>query len=156
MPVEARSAAGDGFCSIGALSHIVTIKASPDDHILCVARILQIRQNEAMADDSKNGGPNYLRAWREFNRMTQQQLADAVGTNANMIGYLEEGVRGLSLKWLRRLAPALNTRAIFLAEIDPEKADTRTMELAMAVSDDDRPQVNQILETFVKKNGTEG
>jgi hypothetical protein len=30
------------------------------------------------------------------------------------------------------------------------------MELAMAVTDDDRPQVNAILETFVKRNGTNG
>lgn len=87
--------------------------------------------------------------------MTQQQLADAVGTNANMIGYLEEGERGLSLKWLRRLAPALKTTPGFLADIDPRKADTRTMELAMAIPEEAREQVNQILETFVR-DGTSG
>jgi transcriptional regulator with XRE-family HTH domain len=154
MPSIPASSVGRGL-SIPLTSQIVTGIASPQFHRLNVARIHETIQNVGMPDSDKNGGPNYLRAWREYHRMTQQQLADAVGTNANMIGYLEEGERGLSLKWLRRLAPALKTRPIFLAEIDPQKADTRTMELAAAIPDEKREQVNMILETFLK-NGTGG
>ena len=138
------------------MSQIVSFKASPFCHSLCVEGFSAFAQTVSMESDDKNGGPNYLRAWREYHRMTQAELAAKVGTNANMIGYLEDGQRALSLKWLRRLAPALKTRPLFLGEIDPRKADTTTMELAMAVSDDDRPQVNAILETFVKRDGTNG
>lgn len=141
---------------MASLSQIVTTDASPLNHSLSVAQFFDHTQSVGMPDDDKNGGPNYLRAWREFHKMSREQLASAVGTNSNMILYLEEGQRGLSLKWLRRLAPALKTRPIFLAEIDPERADTRTMELAAAVPDEAREQVNAILETFVGKTGTDG
>ena len=59
--------------------------------------------------NNKNGGPNYLAHWREFRNLTQAALAEKVGTNANMVGYLESGERGLSAKWLRRFAVALDT-----------------------------------------------
>lgn len=53
--------------------------------------------------------------------MTQEQLAKAVEppTNTNMIQYLESGERGLSLKWLRRLADALQTTPGHLADFAP-------------------------------------
>lgn len=137
------------------MSQIVRLSSSGKYHSLCVAQNCALPQNVLMSGTDKNGGPNHLRAWREHRRMTQQQLADAVGTNANMIGYLEEGERSLSLKWLRRLAPALGTTPGFLADIDPRRADTRTMELATAIPDDKREQVNQILATFLK-DGTDG
>lgn len=63
-------------------------------------------------ETSKNGGPNYLRQWREYRRMTQEELTGAMDppTTGSVISLLEDGERGLSLKWLRRLAPALRTR----------------------------------------------
>jgi hypothetical protein len=72
-----------------------------------------------------------------------------------VISLLEEGERGLSLKWLRRLAPPLKTRPGFIADVDPTRADTRTLELIEAIPDESRDQVNAILETFVR-NGTSG
>lgn len=113
-------------------------------------------QNGSMSDD-KNGGPNFLRQWREYRRMTQEALAAECvpPTTGSVISLLEEGERGLSLKWLRRLAPALRTRPGWLADLNPLEADTRTLELVEAVPQDQREQVNRILETFVK-NGTDG
>lgn len=104
-----------------------------------------------MADD-KNGGPNYLRQWREYRRMTQEQLAGACEppTTGSVISLLEEGERGLSLKWLRRLAPALNTRPGWLADVNPLEADTLTLELVEAIPDELRDQVQAILRTFLK------
>ena len=86
------------------------MNASPICNSLCVEPDL-LRWQIVRVDESqeKNGGPNYLRAWRTKRKLTQEQLADKVGTSANMIQYLESGERGLSLKWLRRLAPALDT-----------------------------------------------
>lgn len=140
----------DEFLGHDPISQSVTFRSRANNHSLCVERISISEHSVIMAHTDKNGGPNHLKAWREFHRMTQAQLAEKVGTNANMISYLEEGQRSLSLKWLRRLAPALNTSVGFLADIDPNNADTRTMELALAVPEDKRDQVNLILESFVK------
>ncbi len=82
-----------------------------------------------MADDDKNGGPNFLRAWRDYRHLTQAELAERVGTNANMIGYLETGERGLSLKWLRKLADALDTTVGMLDRFDPHDLDNDIIEI---------------------------
>lgn len=107
--------------------------------------------------DDKNGGPNYLRAWREYRRMTQEELAAACApaTTGSVISLLEEGDRGLSLKWLRRLAPALRTRPGWLADLNPLDADTLTLELIEAIPDEKKDQVIEILRTFLR-DGTTG
>lgn len=64
---------------------------------------------------------NYLRVWREFRKMTQEQLADLVGTNKSVISLLENSERGLSDKWARRLAAALKTSPGFLLDHGPLK-----------------------------------
>lgn len=108
-------------------------------------------QNAIMAED-KNGGPNHLRAWREFMKMTQEELAAACEppTTGSVISLLEEGERGLSLKWLRRLAPALKTRPGFLADYDPGDMDTRAQEMIARLEPDQLEQVQQIISTFLK------
>lgn len=104
-------------------------------------------------ETDKNGGPNYLRAWREFREMTQEELAAKCvpPTTGSVISLLEEGERGLSLKWLRRLAPALKTRPGFLADFNPQKADTRTLEMLESVPDEKKEQVLRIVRTFVEE-----
>lgn len=108
-------------------------------------------------EEDKNGGPNRLRAWREFMRMTQEELGAACipPTTGSVISLLEEGERGLSLKWLRRLAPALKTRPGFLIEYDPNDADTRTLEMISHLEPSQRVQVERIIQTFLK-DGTNG
>lgn len=108
-----------------------------------------------MADSDKNGGPNHLQAWREFRGLTQQQLADAVETNQNMIGYLESGERGLSAKWLRRLAPALKTQPGFILEHDPFTLPTDIVEIWINASDAERRQLVSVAKAVVR-TGTDG
>jgi hypothetical protein len=55
-----------------SLSQIVTKSASAENHSLCVARRSEIQQTVTMATEDKNGGPNNLRAWREFHRMSRE------------------------------------------------------------------------------------
>ena|GEM_PF-4875568 len=78
-----------------------------------------------MSDD-KNGGPNYLKAWRGHAGLTQQELADRVHKSVSMINMLEAGERGLTLKWLRMLAPPLGISPGELADRDPEAAGADT------------------------------
>lgn len=77
---------------------------------------------------------NHLRAWREYRGLTQEELAEAVGTSGNVISLLESGDRGLSQKWLNKIAPELKTRAGFLLEVDPLDPDV-DMELLEAMLD---------------------
>jgi transcriptional regulator with XRE-family HTH domain len=101
-----------------------------------------------MAD--KNAGPNYLKAWREFRELTQAELAEKVGTNQNMIAYLESGERGLSAKWLRKLAPALQTTPGHLLDHDPHEMDADIIDIWMHADLRQRRQISEIAKTIVK------
>lgn len=56
--------------------------------------------------------------------MTQEELAKEVGTTGAVISLLESSERGLSAKWLRRLAPPLRTRPGILLDYHPEELAT--------------------------------
>jgi transcriptional regulator with XRE-family HTH domain len=108
-----------------------------------------------MESADKNGGPNYLRAWRLYRELTQEDLAERVGTNANMIQYLETGERGLSAKWLRRLAPALDTTPGMILEHDPRELDADVLDIWVNASERERRQIAEIAKALVK-TGAEG
>ena len=94
--------------------------------------------------------PNHLRAWREFRRMTQEKLAEAIGTRGSVISLLESGDRRLSDKWLRRLAPALGTTPGHLLDYDPESLPTDLLEIWASIPEDRKAQAMQVLSTFRK------
>ncbi|QSR18440.1 hypothetical protein CA833_14795 [Novosphingobium sp. KA1] len=155
MPVASRSSRGDGL-SMRQTSQIVISNARAKDHNLCGASDFTFCDNHRMTEDAdKNGGPNYLQAWREFRKMTQAELAAAVGTNQNMIGYLEAGERGLSAKWLRRLAPALRTQPGFILEHNPFDLPTDIVEIWINASETERRQLVNLAQAIVR-TGTDG
>lgn len=86
--------------------------------------------------------------------MTQEELAARVGTAGNVIGLLESGERGLSHKWLLRLAPAFGTTPGFLLDHDPNDLDTDYLRAALDVPTEHRGQALAILQTF--RTGTTG
>ncbi|HEY2050459.1 MAG TPA: helix-turn-helix domain-containing protein [Caulobacteraceae bacterium] len=89
-----------------------------------------------MTDDPNLGRrPNYLRAWREFRGLTQAQLAAVIGTEGSVISLLESGDQGLSNKWLRRLAAALDTVPSLLLDFDPGSLDSAILELWKELSE---------------------
>lgn len=107
-------------------------------------------QTRRMGRKAEKKAANHLRAWREVRGLTQEQLAEKVGTAANVISLLESGERGLSHKWLERLAPALGTTPGFLLDHDPYKLDTAYLDAALAVPPENRQQVLDIMRTFKK------
>lgn len=139
------------------LSQIVGSDASPHFHSLNVAQCCAAPQTVGMADsDDKNGGPNYLRAWRIKRKLTQEELARAVDTSTNMIQYLETGERGLSAKWLRRLSEPLKTTPGMLLETDPENVDMEVHDLfAHKMDREQRRQLRAIAQALVS-TGTNG
>lgn len=107
-----------------------------------------------MAKKTTKEAANHLRAWRELRHLTQEELADMVGTAGNVIGLLESGERGLSHKWLLKLAPALGTTPGFLLDHDPRDLDSAYLEAALAVPTERRQMALEILRTL--KTGTDG
>lgn len=120
---------------------------------LCVAPEFAAWQFVGMSENQdKNGGPNNLRAWREARGMSREALAAAVATSPNMILYLETGERGLSLKWLHRLAPALGTSVGHLAEHDPNDIDLEMHDLfaKKRMTPEQRKQIIDIANVVIK------
>jgi transcriptional regulator with XRE-family HTH domain len=106
--------------------------------------------------DMQDRAPNHLRAWRKFRRMTQQDLADALGTAKSVISDLERGVVQLNDKWLRRLAPVLKVQPGHLLDYSPEELDTDIIDIWSRIDDDQRRQAAAVLRTFTNKTGTHG
>lgn len=106
-------------------------------------------QNAEMPKEAKE--TNHLKAWREFRRLTQEQLAEAVGTSAGVISLLESGERGLSPKWLRKLAPALQTTPGHLLDHDPNTVQTSILDIWNNVPEEAKPQALDILKTFQRR-----
>ncbi len=107
-----------------------------------------------MDDGDKNGGPTQLRAWRIRRNLSQAELAAKVGTNANMIGYLESGERGLSAKWLRRLAFALDTTPGMLLDHDPSELVFDVPDFWGKASAREKKQIAEIAKALLS-NGTD-
>ena len=110
--------------------------------------------NVAMAKKVKKQA-HYLRQWREFRGMTQEQLAAAVKppTKASVISLLESGDRGLSNKWLERLKGPLGTKKGFILDMDPFSMDTNILEIWGMIPEAEQDRARTILETFIKKTG---
>lgn len=155
MPEIARKSEIDGGSLMTAMSQIVIMQSSGNHHSLCVAGTNALSHTVIMSDSDKNGGPNNLRAWREFRNMTQAALAEAVGTNPNMIGYLEGGERALSAKWLRKIAPVLDTTPGMILDHDPTELDADIIDIWATASIRQRQQLVDLARVVVRdKTGT--
>jgi transcriptional regulator with XRE-family HTH domain len=96
--------------------------------------------------------PNHLKAWREYRRMTQQELADAVGTSPNVISLLESGKRGLSLNWLYRLATPLRTRPGILLEHHPASPSREALEVWSQIEEVDQARAIRALKGYLPED----
>lgn len=99
--------------------------------------------------------PNHLRAWREFRYLTQDELAEAVGSSRATIGHLESGARRLSDKWLIPLAKALHTSPGYILDHDPNDLPTAVLDVWAEIPADQREQALKVLQSF-RRTGTEG
>jgi len=102
----------------------------------------------------KDRPQHYLRAWREYRRLTQEQLADKLGTTKGVISLLESGERGLSGKWLRRLAPPLKVQPGWLIDKDPETLNQDVLEIWGAIPEGQQNQALEILKTFAARKAS--
>ncbi|MEM6555716.1 MAG: helix-turn-helix transcriptional regulator [Pseudomonadota bacterium] len=97
---------------------------------------------------TKANTQNNLRAWREFRSLTQEELAELVGTTAAVISLLENGQRGLSATWLRRFAPHLQVSPGFLLDHAPGDLTTDMLEIWASVPEADQSKVLATLKQY--------
>lgn len=83
--------------------------------------------------------------------MTQERLANEIGTTAAVISLLERGERSLSPKWLNLLAHALKTTPGHILMHDPLSLDTQVLDVWADIPTEDRDRAIQILRAFSKK-----
>ena len=101
---------------------------------------------------------HYLREWRTFRKMTQEELAASVGTTKGVISLLESSASGengngrrLSPKWARRLAPVLKARPGWLLDVDPATVPTSVIDVWMDIPDELKDQAIRTLVSFAKR-----
>lgn len=95
--------------------------------------------------------PHYLKEWREFRQMTQQELADAIDTHKSVISDMERGKLQLSPKWLNRFAPVLQTQPGHILDHDPNDLDSDIIDIWAHIPKESRAQAAAVLKTFQKK-----
>jgi transcriptional regulator with XRE-family HTH domain len=146
----------EGASTMWAISPTVINFASPEYHSLYEDVEITACDNRHMSDESKNGGPNFLKAWRVYREMTQQELAEAVGTSQHQIAYLESGERPLSAKWLRKLSGPLDTTPGMLLDHDPTQLSADIVDIWATASTRQKQQLVELARVVVKdKTGTD-
>lgn len=107
----------------------------------------------ANMETEKNGGPNYLQAWRRHRNMSQEELAEAIGTTKAVVSLLESGNRPLSAKWLRKIAPVLETSPGYLLDHDPKELPSDVFDIWQHIADKEKPRALRVLDSF--RTGTD-
>lgn len=105
--------------------------------------------------EDKNGGANHLRAWRIYRKMKGAELASALDITPGMVSDLENSKRALSAKWLRRLAPVLQTTPGMLLDHDPNDLSSDILEIWAQAGEREKRQLVDIARTLVR-SGTDG
>lgn len=65
--------------------------------------------------------PHFIREWREHRDLTQQQLAERIGTSKQSISRIEQGKQPYTQESLEALGEALNATPVELISRDPKR-----------------------------------
>jgi len=97
--------------------------------------------------------PTYLRQWRRYRGLTQEQLADAVGMTAPTISQLENNKQGFTGETLAKLAHALRCSPAALLGHDPTQEDSLwpVVEAAGHLQARDRQKILAILKVALEQ-----
>lgn len=76
-----------------------------------------------MASKTVLAVPTYIRSWRKYRKLTQEQLADLAGLSTPSISQLETGAQGFNHGTLAALATALQCTPADLLAYDPRRED---------------------------------
>jgi plasmid maintenance system antidote protein VapI len=158
MPALSANSVYAGGVSIPKHSQIANVFATPEFRNTGNDRSGTFSHHANMDDvDDKNGGPNHLRAWMAYRKIKGSALAEALGGNVTpgMVSDLANSKRALSAKWLRRLAPILNTTPGMLLDHDPHELPSDIMEIWGNADAQQRRQIVDVARALVR-DGTNG
>ena len=96
---------------------------------------------------------HFIKEWRVFRHLTQEQLAERVGMSANNLSQLENYKQGYSHEGLERLADALNCEPGQLLMVDPTK-DEAIWSIWEKAKPAERQQIVAVAKALVSKTGT--
>lgn len=96
---------------------------------------------------------HFVKEWRKFRHLTQEQLAERVGVTPGAISQLELGRIGYSQPMLEALAVELKCRPGDLLNVDPTK-EGAIWSIWETLDQPTRNQVFQIVKTF-QRTGTD-
>jgi transcriptional regulator with XRE-family HTH domain len=89
--------------------------------------------------------PNFVKAWREYRQLTQDQLAEATDISPAQISKIENGQAKFSHDSLYRLARALKCSPADLIARNPTKGlDIELWELIDGLSDSQKRQLLEV------------
>jgi len=114
--------------------------------------LLQTNPMAKKAKSAMAAAPSHhLREWREAKNLTQEQLAERLNTTKGVISLLETGGRGLTNKWLRRIAVALGgIKPGWILDYSPDEIDQDLLETWAHIPESQRPHAINVLKTFRK------
>ena len=96
---------------------------------------------------------HFIKEWRQFRKLTQEQLAERTGMSANNVSQLENYRQGYSAEGLAAIAEALNCEPGHLLMVDPTK-DGAIWSLWEKAKPGERSQIIAVAEAIVRKTGS--
>ena len=101
----------------------------------------------------------YAAAWRDFKKITQQELADEVGSSRGQVSDLETGAKTrYNRDWVKKFSDALGVRPGFLIDVNPFtmwEGQDRLEAAVRRLSADDRNAVLDMATRLMPKTGTD-
>lgn len=99
---------------------------------------------------AKKAQKQFIREWRKFRGLTQEQLADRMGIARSYVSHVEKGNRRYDQLFLEAAAIALLCEPADLIMRDPTQAGS-IWSIWDQIPAQERPQAAKVLETFAKK-----
>lgn len=110
-------------------------------------------QDNSMAKKTKKRRPTFIKEWRKHRALTQEQLGERLDLTQATVARIERGDIAYTQPVLEAMADALNCSPADLIMRDPSHAGSiwSIWDQIPAVQ---RDQAVKVLETFIKKTGT--
>lgn len=100
----------------------------------------------------RNRRPIYLREWRLYRHLTQEQLAERMGINATTLGRVENGKSPYNQDFIEVAAESLGCEPVDLIMRNPQAKDSpwSIFDSLQKASPTTREQIKAVVETLLK------
>lgn len=88
-----------------------------------------LAEMELPEEERRGSAEHFLRPWRLFRELTEEDLAGALSVPLSVLAGWESGAQDMSEKWLRRAAEALKTTPGAILDVDPRAVPPSLLDL---------------------------